>query len=135
MFRHGAAPWGHGDAHEKENKMQITKNSIKTNAGPREWFTGAVYVDTVAVPSGPSRLAASSVHFTPGARTAWHSHPNGQTIYVTEGAGLCQRRGGPIEVILPGDRVFFEPGEDGASAAWGDHVTDEEYAAAAAAER
>ena len=92
--------------------MQVTKNSIKTNAGPSAWFTGAVYVDTVAVPSGPSRLAASSVHFTPGARTAWHSHPNGQTIYVTEGTGLCQRRGGPIEVIRPGDRVFFEPGEE-----------------------
>jgi hypothetical protein len=59
----------------------------------------------------PSRLEASSVHFTPGARTTWHIHPNGQTIYVTEGVGLCQRRGGEIEVIRPGDRVFFEPGE------------------------
>jgi quercetin dioxygenase-like cupin family protein len=59
----------------------------------------------------PSRLAASSVHFTPGARTTWHIHPNGQTIYVTEGVGLCQRRGGAIEVIRPGDRVFFEPCE------------------------
>ena len=129
--------------------MQITKNSIKTNAGPREWFTGAVFIDTVAAPSGPSRLAASSVHFTPGARTAWHSHPNGQTIYVTEGIGLCQRRSGPIEVILPGDRVFFEPSEEhwhgaapdrfmthlamqqvddqGNAATWGAHVTDEEY--------
>ena len=92
--------------------MQITRNTIETMAGPSEWFTGAVYVDTVATPSGPSRLQASSVHFTPGARTAWHTHPNGQTIYVTEGVGLAQRRGGPIEVICPGDRVFFEPGED-----------------------
>jgi quercetin dioxygenase-like cupin family protein len=66
----------------------------------------------LAAASEPSRLAASSVHFTPGARTAWHTHPNGQTIYVTEGVGLCQRRGGEIEVIRPGDRVFFEPGED-----------------------
>ena len=129
--------------------MQITKNSVKTNAGPREWFTGAVFIDTVAVPSGPSRLAASSVHFTPGARTAWHSHPNGKPIYVTEGIGLCQRRGGPIEVIRPGDRVFFEPSEEhwhgaapdrfmthlamqqvdeqGNAATWGEHVTDEEY--------
>ena len=68
--------------------MQITRNSIKTMAGPSEWFTGAVYVDTVATPVSPSRLSASSVHFSPGARTAWHTHPNGQTIFVTEGIGL-----------------------------------------------
>jgi quercetin dioxygenase-like cupin family protein len=129
--------------------MQITRNGVDTNAGPSEWFTGSVYLDQVATPSGDSRLSASSVHFTPGARTAWHAHPNGQTIYVTEGIGLAQRRGGPIEVIRPGDRVFFEPGEDhwhgaapncfmthlallqvdddGNVADWGDHVTDEEY--------
>jgi quercetin dioxygenase-like cupin family protein len=132
-----------------ENEMQITRNSVQTAAGPSEWFTGAVYIDTVATPSEGSRLSASSVHFTPGARTAWHTHPNGQTIYVIEGVGLCQRRGGPIEVIRPGDRVFFEPAEDhwhgaaqdrfmthlamlevddeGNPATWGDHVTDEEY--------
>ena len=137
--------------------MQITKNSVKTNPGPSEWFTGSVYVDTVAVPSGQSRVNASSVHFTPGARTAWHKHPNGQTIYVTEGIGLAQGRGGPVEVIRPGDRVFFEPGEDhwhGASpdrfmthlamldvdeqanaASWGEHVSDAEYGAAPAAEK
>src|SRR5918993_255606 len=92
--------------------MLITRNIIETTPGPSEWFTGAVYIDSVATPSEPSRLSASSVHFTPGARTAWHTHPNGQTIYVTEGVGLAQRRGGPIEVIRPGDRVFFEPGED-----------------------
>jgi quercetin dioxygenase-like cupin family protein len=132
--------------------MQIARSSIeKTGTGPREWFTGAVYVDPVAAPSGASRLSASMVHFTPGARTAWHTHPNGQTIYVTEGVGLCQRRGGPVEVIRPGDRVFFEPGEDhwhgatanrfmthlamletgedGNGATWGEHVTDQEYAA------
>ena len=74
--------------------MLITRNTIETTSGPSEWFTGAVYIDTVATPSEPSRLSASSVHFTPGARTAWHTHPNGQTIYVTEGVGLCQRRGG-----------------------------------------
>ena len=129
--------------------MQITRSSIDTNAGPGEWFTGAVYIDAVAAPSGPSRVSASSVHFTPGARTAWHTHPNGQTIYVLEGIGRAQRRGGPIEVIRAGDRVFFEPGEehwhgaapnrfmthlamlevdhDGNSATWGEHVTDEEY--------
>ncbi len=92
--------------------MQITRNSIETRMGPPEWFTGAVFIDTVAAPGGGARLNASSVHFTPGARTAWHSHPNGQTLYVTEGVGLCQRRGGPVEVIRPGDRVFFEPGEE-----------------------
>jgi quercetin dioxygenase-like cupin family protein len=129
--------------------MQITKNSLETMNGPSDWFTGAVYIDTVATPSGQSRVQASSVHFTPGARTAWHTHPNGQTIYVVEGMGLAQCRGGPIEVIRPGDRVSFEPEEDhwhgasskrfmthlamvevddeGKSATWGKHVTDEEY--------
>ena len=129
--------------------MQITRSSIETVAGPSEWFTGAVYIDAVATPSGASRLMASSVHFTPGARTAWHTHPNGQTIYVIEGVGLAQRRGGQVEVIRPGDRVFFEPGEEhwhgaapnrfmthlamldvdeeGNSAKWGEHVSDEEY--------
>ncbi len=129
--------------------MQITRSGGDTNPGPAEWFTGAVYLDQVATPSEASRLSASSVHFTPGARTAWHAHPHGQTIFVTEGVGLAQRRGGPIDVIRPGDRVFFEPGEehwhgaapnrfmthlallqaddDGNVADWGDHVTDEEY--------
>jgi quercetin dioxygenase-like cupin family protein len=132
--------------------MQITRNDTATTPGPADWFTGIVHLDAVAAPSEASRLSASRVHFTPGARTAWHTHPNGQTIYVLEGVGLAQRRGGPIEVIRPGDRVFFEPGEDhwhgasptrlmthlamlvvdddGNAATWGDHVTDEEYAAA-----
>ena len=132
--------------------MQITRNSAETVAGPTDWFTGAVYVDAIGAPSGASRVSASSVHFTPGARTHWHTHPNGQSIWVTEGVGLCQRRGGPVEVIRPGDRVFFEPGEDhwhgaaptrfmthiaivqvddeGTPAAWGDPVSDEEYGAA-----
>jgi quercetin dioxygenase-like cupin family protein len=83
--------------------MQITRNSIETASGPSDWFTGQVFIDTVAAPTGGSRLSASSVHFTPGERTAWHTHPNGQTIWVTEGVGLCQRRGGPLEVIHPGD--------------------------------
>ena len=69
--------------------MQITRNGPDTDAGPSDWFTGAVYIDAVAAPSGGSRLSASSVHFTPGARTAWHTHPNGQTIYVLEGVGLA----------------------------------------------
>jgi quercetin dioxygenase-like cupin family protein len=76
--------------------MLITRNTIETTPGPSEWFTGAVYIDTVATPSEPSRLSASSVHFTPGARTAWHTHPNGQTIYVAEGVGLAQRRPEPL---------------------------------------
>lgn len=92
--------------------MQITRSSLATAAGPGEWFSGTVYFDTLATPSAASRLSAANVHFSPGARTAWHTHSNGQTIYVTEGLGLCQRRGGPVEVIRPGDRVFFEPGED-----------------------
>jgi quercetin dioxygenase-like cupin family protein len=134
--------------------LQITQNGLETARGPSDWFTGTVYVDTVAAPSDGSRLSASSVHFTPGARTAWHTHPNGQTIFVLEGVGHCQKRGGPVEVIRPGDRVFFEPGEEhwhgaaatrfmlhlaivqvddeGNSATWLDHVTDEEYGAAPA---
>ena len=138
--------------------MVITRNgSAETAAGPTDWFTGAVYVDAVATPSAGSRLSASSVHFTPGARTAWHTHPNGQTIYVMEGVGRVQRRGATVEGIRPGDRVFFEPGEhhwhgaspsrlmthlsmvevdgSGNSATWGAQVTDEEYGAAATGER
>ena len=91
--------------------MQITRSgSTETMTGPSEWFTGTVYVDAVAAPSGPSRLGAASVHFAPGARTAWHTHPKGQTIHVTEGVGLCGRRGGPVEVIRPGDRVVLRAG-------------------------
>jgi quercetin dioxygenase-like cupin family protein len=134
--------------------VQITRNTSETTPGPSEWFTGSVFIDAVAAPSDASRVTASSVHFTPGARTAWHTHPNGQTIYVLEGVGLAQRRGGPIEVIRPGDRVFFEPGEehwhgatatrfmthlallqvddDGNSATWLEHVTADEYGAAPA---
>jgi quercetin dioxygenase-like cupin family protein len=129
--------------------MEITRNSTESAAGPADWFTGTVYLDPVATPSGDARVSAASVHFTPGARTAWHTHPRGQTLYVTEGMGLCQRRGGPVEVIGPGDRVFFEPGEEhwhgatpsrfmthiamqevddeGSPVTWGEHVTDEEY--------
>jgi quercetin dioxygenase-like cupin family protein len=129
--------------------MQITRSILDTRSGPPEWFTGAVYIDAVAAPPAPGRLRANSVHFTPGARTAWHTHPLGQTIFVTEGVGYAQRRGGPLEIIRPGDRVHFEPGEDhwhgatptrfmthlalhevdehGVDAEWGEHVTDDEY--------
>jgi quercetin dioxygenase-like cupin family protein len=132
--------------------MQITRNSIDTTPGPSDWFTGSVFIDAVAAPSDGSRLHASNVHFAPGARTAWHTHPNGQTIFVIEGVGRCQKRGGPVEELQPGDRVFFEPGEEhwhgaapsrfmthiamvevddeGHPAHWGTLVTDAEYAGA-----
>jgi quercetin dioxygenase-like cupin family protein len=92
--------------------MQITRNTLDTSRGAADWFTGTAFIDTIASPSDASQIGASSVHFTPTARTAWHTHPHGQTIWVTEGVGLCQRQGGPIEVIRPGDCVFFEPGEN-----------------------
>jgi quercetin dioxygenase-like cupin family protein len=82
--------------------MEITRSTLDTAKGPEETFAGAVYVDTVAQPTADAQVLAASVHFTPGARTAWHTHPRGQTIYVTEGVGRCQREGGPIEVIRPG---------------------------------
>ena len=131
--------------------MQITRSDIETQKGPADWFTGDVYIDAVATPAAPSRHAAAFVHFTPGARTAWHTHPYGQTIFVTEGVGLCQREGGAVELIRPGDRVFFEPGENhwhgaapnrfmlhvaiqeadesGSPVTWGEHVTEEQYGA------
>ena len=133
--------------------MNITRSGLDTNKGPAEWFTGDVYLDPIATGPTPAHVRGNLVHFTPGARTAWHTHALGQTLYVTEGIGLCQTRGGPIEVIRPGDRISFEPGEEhwhGAAATrfmahialnevdddhpetadWGDHVTDDEYAAA-----
>ena len=120
--------------------------------GTADWFTGTVRIDPLLAAPAPARGLIINVTFEPGARTAWHTHPHGQTIYVTEGIGHAQRHGGPIEVIRPGDRVFFEPGEvhwhgaaatrvmthlalhqfdeDGVNVTWGEHVTDEEYAAA-----
>ena len=92
--------------------MQITRSSIDTAKGPADWFTGHVYIDSVAAAPPPSRVTANLVHFMPGARTHWHRHPLSQTVFVTEGVGLCQRRGGPIEVIRPGDRVLFEANEE-----------------------
>jgi quercetin dioxygenase-like cupin family protein len=129
--------------------VKITRSGIETQKGPPDWFTGDVYFDQVAAPEANSTIAALLVHFAPCARTAWHTHPHGQTIFVTEGVGLCQREGGPVEVIRPGDRVFFEPGENhwhgaasdrfmvhlamqqpdetGNPVYWGEHVTDEQY--------
>jgi quercetin dioxygenase-like cupin family protein len=132
--------------------LKIARNTLATGAGPADWFTGSVYIDTIATPNEVSKTGAAAVHFMPGARTAWHTHPHGQTIWVTEGVGLCQREGGPVEVIRPGDRVFFEPGENhwhgaaatrlmthvaihqadesGSPVTWGRHVSDDEYAQA-----
>jgi quercetin dioxygenase-like cupin family protein len=136
--------------------MQITRSTNETGKGPSDWFTGDVYIDTIAAPSDASPIGAAVVHFTPGARTAWHTHPHGQTIWVSEGVGLCQREGGPIEVIRAGNIVFFEPGEshwhgatptrfmahvaihqadeNGKAVDWGRHVGDDEYAQAPKAE-
>src|SRR3954462_12402472 len=89
--------------------MQITHSSIDTQKGPADWFTGDVYIDALAAPAGTSTFASALVHFTPGARTAWHTHPHGQTIFVTEGIGRCQREGGPIEVIRPATACSSSP--------------------------
>ena len=134
--------------------MEIIRSGNDTGKGPAEWFTGDVYIDVIAAAPAPARAQGFLVHFAPGARTAWHTHALGQTIYVTEGVGRCQRRGGRVETIHPGDRVFFAPGEDhwhgaapnrfmahvaiqeaddsGSPVTWGEHVTDEEYGAAPA---
>jgi len=134
--------------------MEITRPVLATTTPPAEWFTGSVYMDEVAAPPPPARMRAISVHFTPGARTNWHTHPFGQTLYVLEGVGLVQLRGGPVEVIRPGDRVHIAPGEDhwhgaaptrfmthlamqeadeqGGHTYWGDPVTDDQYAQAPA---
>jgi quercetin dioxygenase-like cupin family protein len=86
--------------------MQITRSSTDgttdTTKGSAEWSTGDIYIDSVAAPAAPSRVLGSLVHFMPGARTAWHSHPLGQSLFVTEGIGRCRRRGGPVEGIRPG---------------------------------
>ena len=116
--------------------------------GPADWFTGTVRIDALFNPANPDRVQGAHVTFEPGARTAWHTHPLGQVLIVTAGAGRAQRWGGPVEAIHPGDVVWFEPGEKhwhGASPAtamthialqevqngkvvdWLEHVTDAEY--------
>jgi quercetin dioxygenase-like cupin family protein len=92
--------------------MEITRIGTQPSAkGPEDWFTGAVRVDPLFQPNEARRAAAASVTFEPGARTAWHSHPLGQTLIVTSGCGWIQREGGAIEEIHPGDIVWFEPNE------------------------
>jgi quercetin dioxygenase-like cupin family protein len=129
--------------------MNITRaGSQPSGKGPAEWFTGTVRIDPLFQPSTPARTACAAVTFEPGARTAWHTHPLGQRLIVTAGAGLAQRWGGPIEQIRPGDVVWFEPGEkhwhgaspttamthiavqeqlDGTAVDWLEHVTDDQY--------
>jgi quercetin dioxygenase-like cupin family protein len=129
--------------------MNITRNgSQPSSRGPSEYFTGTVRVDSRFERSAPARVAGAIVTFEPGARTAWHTHPLGQTLIVTSGLGRAQREGGPIEDIRPGDVVWIEPGEkhwhgaspttamthiaiqeqrDGKAVDWLEHVTDEQY--------
>ncbi|MBP2305351.1 cupin domain-containing protein [Azospirillum melinis] len=131
--------------------MDITRVGSQPSArGPADWFTGTVRIDPLFQPHPPARTTAASVTFEPGARTAWHTHPLGQTLIVTAGCGRAQREGGPIEEIRPGDVVWFAPGErhwhgasptmamthiaiqeqlDGKAVDWMDKVTDEQYGA------
>jgi quercetin dioxygenase-like cupin family protein len=129
--------------------MEIKKIGSQPSAkGPAEWFTGTVRIDPLFQPVAPARTAAASVTFEPGARTAWHTHPLGQTLIVTNGCGWAQREGGSIEEIHPGDVIWFAPGEkhwhgatsttslthiaiqeqlDGKAVDWLEKVSDEQY--------
>jgi quercetin dioxygenase-like cupin family protein len=129
--------------------MQIKRNgSQPSSRGSADWFTGTVRIDPLFAPTEPARTGAASVTFEPGARTAWHSHPLGQTLIVTAGCGRVQRWGGAIEEIHPGDVIQFAPGEkhwhgaapntamthiaiaekhDGTSVEWMEHVSDKQY--------
>ncbi len=119
-----------------------------SNRGPAEWFTGSVRVDPLFQAAEPARAVGAGITFEPGARTAWHTHPLGQTLIVTAGCGWVQHEGGPVEEIHPGDVVWFSPGEkhwhgasattgmthiaiqehlDGKTVDWLEHVTDEQY--------
>ncbi|MFI0975858.1 cupin domain-containing protein [Streptomyces sp. NPDC021093] len=91
--------------------MRVSPPPRPTAVAPPEWVTGAVWVDEIAAPEGPSRFRADSVHFAPGARTVWHRHPFGQVLYVTEGAGLVQCRGGEVRAVRAGDSVRIAPAE------------------------
>jgi len=92
--------------------MQIRRNGSQASVrGPDDYFTGTVRIDAPFQGSGEARVSGAIVTFEPGARTAWHTHPLGQTLIVTSGLGRAQREGGPVEEIRPGDSVWFEPGE------------------------
>ena len=129
--------------------MDIKRSgSQPSGKGPSEYFTGTVRLDPLFEASDPARVAGASVTFEPGARTAWHTHPLGQTLIVTAGSGRVQRWGGPIEDMHPGDVIWFEPGEkhwhgaapttamthiaiqerlDGNAVDWMEQVSDEQY--------
>ena len=131
--------------------MEIKRSgSNPSTKGPAGYFTGAVRIDPLFDAPEPARVSSNSVTFEPGARTAWHTHPLGQTLFVTAGRGWAQRLGGPVEEIRPGDVIWFPPGEkhwhgatstsamthisvveklDGKSADWMEHVTEEQYLA------
>jgi quercetin dioxygenase-like cupin family protein len=127
--------------------------SQPSGKGPAEYFTGTVRIDPLFQAPDPARVVCASVSLEPGARTAWHTHPLGQTLIVTAGRGLAQRWGGPVEEIRPGDVVWFPPGEkhwhgatpttavthfaiqeqlDGKTADWLEQVSDEQYQAPSA---
>lgn len=132
--------------------MKITRaGSQPSRPGPEEYFTGRVRLDPLSTAEAPARVAVVQVTFEPGARTAWHTHPLGQTLFVTQGIGRAQREGGPVEVIRPGDVVWFPPGEkhwhgaapdvamthvaiqeslDGSTVTWLEKVADADYAGA-----
>jgi quercetin dioxygenase-like cupin family protein len=129
--------------------MKITQSGSQPSAkGPAEYFTGLVRIDSRFQGSAPARVGGAIVTFEPGARTAWHTHPLGQTLIVTSGCGWVQREGGPVEEIRPGDVIWFEPAEkhwhgatpttamshiaiaeslDGKVVDWLEHVTVEQY--------
>jgi quercetin dioxygenase-like cupin family protein len=129
--------------------MEIKRSgSQPSDRGPAEWFTGTVRIDPLFRAADPGRVAGASVTFEPGARTAWHIHPLGQTLIVTSGFGRAQRWGGPVEEIRPGDVISISPGEkhwhgaspttamthiaiqerlDGKAVEWMEHVSDEQY--------
>jgi quercetin dioxygenase-like cupin family protein len=129
--------------------MEIKRNGSQASVkGPTDWFTGAVRIDPLFQAPAPARVQGASVTFEPGARTAWHTHPLGQTLIVTSGFGWVQRWGGQIEEIRPGDVVWFAPGEkhwhgatattamthtaiqeqlDGKVVDWMEQVSDEQY--------
>jgi quercetin dioxygenase-like cupin family protein len=92
--------------------MEITRAGTQPSGkGPSEWFTGTVRIDPLFQAPDPARVQGASVTFEPGARTAWHTHPLGQTLIVTSGRGWVQREGGPVEEIRPGDVIWISPGE------------------------
>ena len=129
--------------------MEIKRSGSQPSAkGPADWFTGKVRIDPLFPAIDPARAAGNNVTFEPGARTAWHTHPLGQTLIVTAGAGQVQREGAPVEEIRPGDVVWFPPGEkhwhgaspttamthiaiqeklDGKTVEWLEKVTDQQY--------